>query len=309
MLSSDQSTYVAAHFNVYEHNWPFYEELLGESLLLEDVIAYCDGAGLYLAAFALKEPGFIFEPEVIVDYIGQALNYFAGGKILFINVWGQFFDLPKQLKSSRNCDFFLCEQSDYYEDMFDSIFDVSDFDIQSWPSANRRLRALERKNIETNVQKCASFSHEHLFIIESWMKVHAVSVVHKEFFYALRSYIKRQDVYLCEARSHGALVGLSVIALVGNHRMVVLNSFPMRGSGLRAGDALFAEAISFARRNSVRWIHRGYSSTASLLRAKESWGSMLRSRPYREAFYAVDSTVAQMIKDEKFLWRIRLSGS
>jgi hypothetical protein len=125
--------------------------------------------------------------------------------------------------------------------------------------------------------------------------------------YALRAYIKRDNVYLCQAKLNGVLVGLSVLAIVGNGRMVILNSFPMRGGGLRAGDALFSEAITFAHKNSVRWIHRGYSATESLLKAKESWGTMTRSHPYREAFYVVDPSAAKMIDEQKFLWRLRLS--
>jgi hypothetical protein len=307
MLSPDQSDYVAAHFNVYEHNWPFYEELLGESLLLNDILSYCDGSGLYLASFALKEPGFIFDPKRIVEYADQAIEYFSGSKIAFINIWGQFNDLPTNFKSMNGQELYLSKQSDYYVDMFDSIFDINDFDSRKSRSANRRIRTLTRKNIQTNIRRCSSFDHDHLHLIERWMKTHNVSIVHREFFYALRSYIKKDNVYLCEARSNEALVGLSIIATVGNERMVILNSFPMRGNGLRAGDALFAEAISFARKNSVRWIHRGYSATDSLLKAKESWGSMARSRPYREAFYVINSEAAEMIKDDRFLWRLRLS--
>ena len=269
-------------------------------------MSYCDGSGLYLAAFALKEPGFIFNPQKIIEYLGQAIEYFSGGKIVFINIWGQFNDLPEYFTSVDGREFYLSQQSDYYDDMFDSIFDVSDFDSRKLRSANRRIRALTRKDIQTNVSKCALFNHEHLYIIERWMKAHEISIVHKEFFYALRSYIKRRT-FTYARPDQGVLVGLSVMAVVGNERMVILNSFPMRGDGLRAGDALFAEAISFARKKSVRWIHRGYSATDSLLKTKESWGSMARSRPYREAFYVINSEVTEMIKEDRFLWRLRLS--
>jgi hypothetical protein len=306
MLSSDQSAYVASRFNVYDHNWAFYEELLGESFLLENVLSYCDGAGLYLAAFSLSKAGQIFESNQVIEYLNRAFDCLRGGEPNFINIWGRFQDLPNRLAFPSGAEFHLLDQSEYYSDMFDSIFDVESFEREKPRTASRRLRALARKGVLTNVRRCATFDHEHRSIIERWSKTHIVSVVHQEFFYVLGAYIKRDGVYLCEARSNGTLLGVSVIATIGNERMVVLNSFPLRGDGLRVGDALFAETISFAQKNSVRWIHRGYSAAPSLLRAKESWGATSRSSPYREAFYVRDTAAAMLISEKRFLWRQRL---
>src|SRR5262249_15636453 len=157
--------------------------------------------------------------------------------------------------------------------------------------------------------RAASFTHEHLNIIEKWLdsRYDQISVVHREFIFCLKSYIRREGVYLCEARLDGALVGLSVFATIGAERIAFVNSFPLRGRGHRVGDALFAETISFARKNSLCWIHLGYSATKTLLAAKEAWGSQTRSAPYREAFYAIDDAAAALIREEKFLWRLRLS--
>src|SRR5262249_14572523 len=120
MLSQTEATYIASHFNVYDHNWMFYEELLGEAFFDRDVLSYCDGSAIYLAAFSLRSPGHCFERQKILDYASSASEHFKGTNVRLINIWGQFEDLPEKFG-----EYSLCRQSDYYANMFDSIFNVN----------------------------------------------------------------------------------------------------------------------------------------------------------------------------------------
>lgn len=306
MLTPSEAARISSHFNIYEHNWQFYQELLGEAVLLDDVLAYCDGSGLYLSAFPLSDARASLTAPQVLDALQAAFRRFPEAGIAFINIWGRFEDLPAGCSSEDGTDYVLAEQSDYYEAMFETIFDVEDFDRNRAKSAAKRLRNLRNSGISTEMLGVAGLSHAHLQIIERWMRMHEVSMVHREFFYTLKSYVGRDGVHVCEARKEGALVGLSIVAIVSDDRLVALNSFPMRAPGLKAGDALFAATIDFARQHGLRWIHRGYSANETLLHTKESWGSVSRTPPYREAFYARDESAAQMVAEGKFLWRLRL---
>ena len=312
MISQDQANFVAEHFNIFEHNWSFYEDVLGESCLLGDILAYCDGAGIYLPAFSLRSSGYEFTAGEIAHFVEQAFQHFSQVQpTRFIDVWGQFCDLPPVYRSQDGRQYTLYVQTAYQEESFDSIFDLLVFDQETPPSARKRLRALKNKDIQTTIRKTRGFSYEHFAIIESWLHDHAsvVSSIHREFLYALRSYVNKGEAFFCEARSQNKLVGLSIISVIGHERMAILNSFPSRIPGLRVGDALFAEAIKFARQNGIRWIHYGYSVNKSLLSTKESWGATGRSSSFRESFYVLDNDkeAAETALKGRTLWRLRLS--
>jgi hypothetical protein len=308
MLTSEEAQHVYSNFNIYDQNWQFYENILGECNLLDDALCYCDGTGLYLAAFSLKTPGKQFTWHQIKANLTRAFELYKSSEIRFINIWGQFDDVPCtcELPSSQTS-FALCQQSNY-TDFFDTIFDLDRHFISPSKRAKRRQNLVKNKNTVTSVHKLRTLTHEHLRTIEQWLEHHEVSTVHKEFIYSLPTYVKYEDVFVCEARAENHLLGFSVIAAVGKDRIVIQNSFPLRKPGFRIGDALFLETVSFARSISAKWLHLGYSITESLLRSKEAWGSVTRSLPYREVFYVADDAWSDRIRDGTFLWRQRLTG-
>lgn len=306
MLTAGDVKFVADRFNIYDHNWRFYRDLLGDVVLVEDVLAYCDGAGLYLAAFSLERPGAAYQGEEIAALIIAAARRFPGRQIRFVNVWGRFEDPPTDL--TLETPLTLHEMSDYFETAFDTVFDLQAFDAARTASATRRLAKLERSSVLTSVTFPSCLGSEHLDIMERWLADHALGAIQREFLFSLQTYVARNDVAVCEARRDGLLVGFSIFDQVAPDRLVALNAFPLRGPGLRVGDALFAATINYARARSLRWIHRGYSASQSLLQTKESWGSCQRSLSYREAFYVTDPVAGAWVTEGRFLWRMRLGA-
>jgi hypothetical protein len=307
MIDQAEDEIVGRFFSIYDHNWRFYEELLGQAVLVGDALAYCDGCGLYLAAFNLGPEPKTYTATEVFDLIERAFKAQRQPKLRFVNIWGRFEDLPPQVSLGPTMG--RVEQSEYFEGIFDSIFDLRQFDARTSPAARKRLRQLRRSPVDVKVGEREAFSHEHFALLEAWLQAHPkVSPVHREFFFTLPAYIKRSNVYVCEARVGSTLVGFSVIGVVSAERMVLHSAFPLRGNGLRAGDALFNASVDFARSRGIRWLHAGYSASPELLQSKEAWGAMGRSPLYREAFYSADEDMTRRIASGRFIWRMRLSG-
>jgi hypothetical protein len=308
MLTAEQDRFIAKNFNIYEHNWKFYEALLGEANLVDDTLCYCDGSGLYLAAFSLEKPYREFSDDEISKRLASAIQKYPRADISFINIWGQFKQLARNFAVGASGDLYLCEQSEYFETGFETIFNVEEFWKNPTKNAKKRMRNVKASSIMTSIARRDRLNYEHMSVFEKWMELHKVSRIHCEFFYVLPTYLKSQSCYIIEARHDERLVGFSIVSVVSEERMVALNSFPLREVGLRAGDALFLKTIEFATENNIRWIHRGYSAIDSLLATKESWGATMRTKPFREAFYARNEETANIIADGRFLWRMRLAS-
>ncbi len=307
MISQEEAAYITERFSVYEHNWSLYSRILGTPALVDDMLCYCDGMAVYVAAFPLSRPGAELSSEEAVALIEGAIKRFPRATIGLINIWGRFSDLPLKSSFGESREFNLISQSEYYLEGFDSVFDVQAHLQKPAIKARKRIKSSEEGGIQTSLRVFMGFNYEHLAIIESWMSTHVVSQVHKEFIFALESHGKGSSTYICEARIGESLVGFSIIAVVSSSRLVVLNSFPLRRPGMRAGDALFSAVIKFASSRNARFIHRGYSATKSLLETKESWGSTSRSLPYREAFYSANQGISSIVESGRFLWKVRLS--
>jgi len=307
MLSSEDQDIIKKNFNIYEHNWRYYEEFLGEALLLDDVVVYSDGRGIFFPAFSLSRPGYEFTYTEIADYIKRACDSFKNCRMEFVDLWGQFGTLPAKYAMPDGQIFSLLSQSDYHEDGFESVFDLHDFDKNPPKSAVKRIKALAHKPLSITVEPAVFLSAEHLALMEQWISSHEVSDSHKEYMFALKPYIRRPDVYLCDVRSHGVLIGFSVFGVVSATTMVVVSSFLTRGEGMRVGDALFHSAIQFARAHGLHRIHRGYSATETLLKIKESWGCTIRSALYREALYTGSEAIREQCTKGSILWRARIT--
>jgi hypothetical protein len=90
MLADLTIDWVDNHFNIYDHEVRLYSEALGEPYLIDDVIAYFDGIGLYIRAFSLTDERSEIDASRMLSILKRSQSEMGGVRARFINIWGRF---------------------------------------------------------------------------------------------------------------------------------------------------------------------------------------------------------------------------
>jgi hypothetical protein len=307
MLANEDVVFIEKNFGCYDHLWRYYAGFLGEPFLLDDLLVYFDGVGLFIAAFPFGDEEEVARPK-IESAFEKAVHVVGGNRISFVNIWGRFPKTEQKMLNSIGISYPLLESSDYYTSMFDTVMDLSKFSYETSSKARRRKSVAIKRGYRLSLRKRISFSWRHLSLIEQWAEKNSVSVIHRQFTNTLMSYLHNNSVTVYEAYDGNTLIGFSVVQYIHciPTRAVEVATILEKTKGSRAGDFIFCSILDDCLETKVGFIHRGYSATESLLRTKESWGGCTRSDPFREEFFYRDSHGKEILQSERYLWGLRL---
>lgn len=300
MLDQLSQEFVNSNFKVYDHNWRFYKDFLGEPFLVEDVLTYFDGEILYICAFSLEN----IQLKTSVEKVLAKLNTFIDtDKIKVIDIWGNidtnshFFEPEKILDYTPSND---C--------MFDCILDVEAFSFDKRKKARLAFNAARNQGLVCSVCKRKTLSYRHLLLMKKFIADHNLSSTGKHIFLSIEDAIKEENSYLVEAyNKDNQLVGFSLLMVPSKSDAVyVLACFD---NTTRASDIVINECINFCKKNTISYLHLGYSASQSLLNFKIKWGGIAKGQLYEEYFLDIhtDEYLADHIMKGTFLWRNRLS--
>lgn len=290
-------------YAVFDHNWRYYSEFLGEPYHVGDFLLYFDGTVLYICAFRLGQP----EVPCTLAELSLLLHSraaFASARL--VNVWGNFS--PPQSIAIGGIEHPIISDTGVNNDAYSVAIPITCFSYDKLPRARMSYRLAKNRGITTQVRRLTSLSAEHLSLITEWQSIHIISQPHRAMALATNAYLKMDDVYVVEASSGHGLVGFSVLGTYSCGTGFLVSSFTRNVPGGRVGDALKIQEIEFCRSARVHTLHLGYSATTSLLAFKQKWHAITASPPFREAFFTCHDAMRQMVSDERFLWCHRLLG-
>jgi hypothetical protein len=298
MLAQDQIEIISKGFGVYDHDWRFYAEFLGEPYFINDVLVYFDGEIVFICAFPV---GDVWR-EMSVEEIEAILNSkgeFQRAK--GVDVWGRLSNMSEELRVGSGS---LAQSArfDYDPHYFDVAISVENFDYQANFKARLARNAAANQGLTTQVTQRSNFTARHIQLIRHWMSTHDVSAIHTSFAIAINSFIKQHDVYLVEVYEREDLNGFAVISLPTEDKAVMTQCYFENRPGKRFADSTMAACLEFAGSRGIRRLHLGYSASDSLLRFKRKWGADWNGPSFREAFYVISAEIAKRFQSGFHPW-------
>jgi|GEM_PF-4504683 hypothetical protein len=304
MLSPEQIKYADAAYSIYDHDWRFYSEFIGEPFLCGDCLAYFDGTVLSFCAFPLGDCARKVEGG---DLLKTVENFPYAQNLRGLEVWGRYDPLPPNI-TCGGASLNLVES--YAEStMTDVKLDVRSFSFETNAKARLNRNWARNKGVVTTVGKLERLSHEHIALMEQFFLTHKISTLHTTFYLAIPSLIKNDNVFVVEGRVEGKLKGYAVLSQPNPEVACMIIGFYDNAGGFRATDGIYAQTIEWAQAQNLHYLHFGYSATESLLAFKRKWGATIDGPPYYETRYAVDSRIADAFKNGKCTWRERVYQS
>ncbi|MEJ0061753.1 MAG: hypothetical protein WDO70_00745 [Alphaproteobacteria bacterium] len=305
MLTAAQIDDIDHAFGVYDHDWRYYAEFLGEPFLLGDCLAYFDGALLYYCAFPLSD----CRKPVGRDQVLRSVEDFPFRRATRgFDIWGRYEDLPPELAMGGAEPLSLVTQFDE-STATDAVIDLASFSYDTNREARLACNAARNKNIAVDILRRERLNAEHIMLMEAFFPAHEISPLHASFYLAIPALMKNPNIYLAEARQDGILKGYAVLSLINVEAASMPIGFYVKETGSRAADAVFAAMIAWGQARTLRRLHVGYSETDSLRNFKRKWGAATDGPTYRESRFAADTDLARYMKDGSHPWRERIYQS
>lgn len=302
MLSKKEQDYIWANASLYDHDWRFWSEFMGEPYLINDCLVFYDSRVLYICGFPFQK----ITQELTTKHIRSILDAKRNfSKAEGIRIWGR----TSFGQEDSFIDGFRCiEWLDYYDSDSDMAIELEKFTYDRYIKARLARNAALNKGYKSSVKKRKYLTADHIQIITNWAEFHDISSAAASIASSIQGLIKTPRVCLIEARFKGSLVGFLVLSQPGKGIAVVLQSFALDISGRRAGDSLMVEAIKYLEEKGVIRLHLGYSATESIMAFKKKWGCTWNGPGYYYITYSSSEEMTALFIDGRFLWRDRLVG-
>lgn len=302
MLAAEDLERLAKCCVLYDHNWRFYAQFLGEPFLLGQLLCYFDSRILYVCCFPLDDPWrevSLPELEAVVFRPGT----FAGTEA--IDLWGRIQEPPTYV-SLGGRGLSRVKEVGYDDDLRDHALDVTNFSYAYQRAARLARNAALNRGLSTMIVQREYLNAEHIECIEEWFGFHTVHPTHSSFALSVGGLLRDPQVYLVEGYQRSSLAGFAIISLLGEEEASLNLAFYRSSLFPRVADAVMAKIIEFLRGQGRRRLFLGYSSTEGLRRFKTKWGGLPSGPPYREVFYAASEEWASRLRSGYFPWRERL---
>ncbi len=302
MLAKKDIEYVHDHFGVYDHDWRWYANFLGEPYFIGDTIVYFDGMTIYACAFSLRN----LKLETPIERICHLLSsnaVFQGAK--GIDIWGRFLEPPEEIQIADQT-FQQHSFVDYQVDNHDVAVCIGDFSYEKLRKARLAKNAVRNKAIVTRIVSRHFFSYRHIELLDYWFKTHDISFPHTAFALSIFSFAKQKDVFLIESYAGNLLKGFAILSIPSRLRAVITQAFFENEPGQRYADSVMVEAIAYCVQNNIEYLHLGYSQTGALLEFKKKWGANWKSPPYREVFYTNSPLLGDHFSLGTYPWFLRI---
>jgi hypothetical protein len=293
--------YISNHIGVYDHDWRFYANFLGEPYLIDDTLVYFDGMIVYICAFHLKDIWAEYQPRALEAILSSPAFSDARG----VDAWGRI-TIEEEISVGRERPLPRIELTDYDPLKVDATIDLASFSWEREPSARKARKSASNKGLLVRVVRRHALSANHIKLMQYWHETHDVSVVHGAMAASIASIVRESEVYLVESYMKDELVGFAVLSFPSPHHAVALQSFGRNLPGGRVGDSLKSGTIQFAIEQGAQTLHLGYSASSSHLAFKRKWGARIDGPPYREAFYTDLAGLASLFRTGRYLWQLRL---
>lgn len=302
MLAKENIEYVRDNFGIYDHDWRWYANFLGEPYLIGDNIVYFDGTVIYVCAFSLKD----LQSEIAIEKIGHLLSSnTAFQSASGIDIWGRFPVPPEEIQIWDKI-FKQYSFADYQANNRDVAICIKDFNYENLRKARLAMNAVRNKGLTMRVLKKDFFSYRHIQLLEHWFETHNISNTHSAFAISVFSFAKQEDVLVIESCIGNELKGFAILSLAGRRRAVISQAFFQNEPGQRYADSAMVEAIAYCERNNTEYLHLGYSQTKTLLEFKKKWGANWKGPPYREVFYTNSSLLGNHFSIGTHPWFLRI---
>ncbi len=269
-------------------------------MLLGRTLAYSDGVLLWVCAYQLGDSWHEYSAESV-----EALARSVPAQPEGVVVWGRF-EASREVHLN-GVSHPLASFADYTPDVFDVAVDLASFSYSTFDKARLARNAAANRGVRVGVRRLDWLQAEHLALIHSWRQTHDVAPLLTSWTTALPALIRAAGTVVVEARDpSGALQGFAVVSLPTPQAAVLVQAFLRKGTGNRAGDAIYAATIELLMEQGVRRLHLGYSETESLLRFKRKWGAAIDGPPYRVACHTRTEAIAAAAKSGRLPWGQRL---
>lgn len=300
MLSSTQENYIYRSAYLYDHDWQFWSEFLGEPFLIDDCFAFFDGEILSICTFSLSDPSYEAHLQDIERILKSAPQFAAATGL---RLWGRLrFGRDTKIAQHYRC----IEWFDYYESDCDLAIPLGEFSYATNRGARLARNAAQNKRMDARISKLQYLTTEHIAIIKEWIESNRVSRPAASIALSTQGLVKLPHVYVAESHCGDSLLGFSLISLPGQQLAVLLQSFMRVIPGSRIGDSLMVQAIEFSRKQNIARLHLGYSATESVRRFKEKWGATWRGPGYRYVAFSSSPNTTRLFQKGEYLWRDRL---
>lgn len=301
MLSPKEIQYIDQSYGIYDHDWRFYAEFLGEPFLCDDCLVYFDGSILSICAFPLHNCAASVQDIAILAMLEKfpAIQAVRG-----LAIWGRVgLKIPHIDCSGIRLSLVFHEGE---SDARDAIVDIDQFNLDHMKSARLARNAARNRGVITKVHKLDRLSASHITLMENFFLTHAISSIHASFYLVLPSLIKNENIFVIEARLGDQLKAFAILSRINPSTACMIIAFSENTEKLHAADAIYAQIIDWAKMQNIKWLHLGYSGTQSLLSFKRKWGALKDGPTFSQARYAVNTEIAQSMQTGTFPWRERL---
>lgn len=300
MLDQLSKEYVERNFKLYDQNWLFYKNFLGEPFLIDDILVYFDGDILYVCAFSLIDLSRKINLDNLMPKIEQIIPI---EKIKVIDIWGNIDSNSVFFKDEKIIDY-----TPVSDGMYDCIINVNDFLIEKNRKARLALNAARNKGLTCKIIKRDVLLHTHLKLMKKFLEEHDIGGAGKQIFLSMGEAIKLENAYLVESYNvENMIIGFALLIIpTKSDAIYTLACFD---NSTRAADMVMHECISFCKKNNIQRLHLGYSATKGLLDFKIKWGGASDGQTYEEFFLCVnkDDYILKHVNDGTFLWHNRLT--
>lgn len=300
MLDNNESIIAADGFAVYDHDWQYFAEFLGEPFLINNHLIYFDGRIAYLCSFVLGDP----HKECQFKDLESLARIDNFKNALLLNFWGRFSD-PPDLIFIGGHEYNIVQESKYY-DSHEVVIPIKEFDFSLNKKARLARNAAHNKGYSSNIFKRNNLTSQHIMLIENFIAMHDISSTHLSFVLAISSLIKLEHVVLAEIWLGVDLKGFAVLSQTSKNRAVMLQGFYDKEPGNRASDAVIDLLIKHCCDNNIEYLHLGYSPSVSLLEFKRKWGAIIDGPVFREAFFTRNQYGNDLVSSGCFPWRERI---
>lgn len=299
MLDELSQKYIEKNFYVYDQNWMFYQNFLGEPFLLEDVILYFDGEILFICAFHLSDINKKINLDLIMNQIGDIISL---EEIKMVDIWGVIDHNSKFITNERVIDY-----SPPIKRMSDCVINIDEFSLKTNRKARLSLNAAHNSGLRCLVQKRNTLSFEHLKLMNKFLKEHKMGATSKQIFLSLPIAVTLDISHIVEVYdSVNVLKGFALLTIPSKeHAVYTLACFD---NTTRASDLVMYTCIMYCKKHNISKLHLGYSASEGLLRFKKKWGGILEGPQYEEFFIVInkDINIIKHINNGTFLWNSRM---
>ena len=302
MLTPSQIEYADRSFGIYDHDWRYYSEFIGEPFLYNDCLHYFDGSILFCCAFPLSNPR---KKITFADFEREYASFPYIENVRGVVFWGECPDSPDQLEfSTKHLKAAIRWNESATKDI---VLDLEDFSFEKNRAARLDRNSARNKGIQPCVKKLDRLGWEHIALVEQFFNTHKITKFFSSYSLVLPSYIKCEHVNVVEGRLNGQLKGFAVVSLPNKETAsMTLGFYDLTGrSG--AADGVYAHVIEWLKELGVKKLHIGYSATESLLNFKKKWGKTIEGPSYWRVGYAHDAKMYEFLKmNEGWIWRDRI---